>query len=205
MPDAHDTETLAEVLAAMLCYERHGSGTPAEQDGACPNCTSRAEQVWLPRIVQARAGEGALRERAKVITLCGSTRFKSDFESWNSRLTLDGHVVISVGVFGHGYHPYHREKYLDPKKPMLDRLHLQKIDMADEVFVIDPGGYIGESTRREIAYAESKGIPVRRLSREDPTCVECGRDNRNGTHAALERFGHLTHPFRAVLAETDRP
>lgn len=139
--------------------------------------------------------------RARVITLCGSTRFKSDFESWNSRLTLDGNVVISVGVFGHGYHPYHREKYLDPKKPMLDRLHLQKIDMADEVFVIDPGGYVGESTAREIEYAKATGKPVRRLSEEDPTCVTCGRDNRNGTHSALERTGHLGHPFTMAFPQ----
>lgn len=132
---------------------------------------------------------------AKVITLCGSTRFKSEFETWNSRLTLDGNVVISVGVFGHGYHPYHREKYLDPKKPMLDRLHLQKIDMSDEVFVIDPGGYIGDSTRAEIAYAEAAGKPVRRLSQVVPECATCGRDNENGTHSALERTGHLSHPF----------
>lgn len=133
--------------------------------------------------------------RAKVITLCGSTRFKSDFESWNSRLTLDGNVVISVGVFGHGMHPYHREKYLDPKKPMLDRLHLQKIDMADEVFVIDPGGYIGKSTRNEVEYARSAKKPITFLSLLDPTCSSCGLDNRNGTHAAMERTGHLSHTF----------
>lgn len=133
-------------------------------------------------------------ERAKVITLCGSTRFKSDFESWNSRLTLEGNVVISVGVFGHGYHPYHREKYLDPKKPMLDRLHLQKIDMADEIFVIDPGGYIGESTAREIEYAKATGKPVRRLSEEDPTCATCGSDNRNGTHVCNGRLPRLHRP-----------
>jgi len=137
-------------------------------------------------------------ERATVITLCGSTRFKSEFETWNSRLTLEGNVVISVGVFGHGYHPYHREKYLDPKKPMLDRLHLQKIDMADEVFVIDPGGYIGESTAREIEYAHANGKRVTFLSEIDPVCVTCGRDDGNGSHAALERTGHLSHPFVAA-------
>lgn len=134
-------------------------------------------------------------ERAKVITLCGSTRFKSDFDAWNSRLTLDGNVVISVGVFGHGMHPYHQEKYIAPKKPLLDQLHLQKIDMADEIFVIDPGGYVGDSTRREVEYARSKGKPVFFLSQIDPGCASCGRDNRNGTHAAMERTGHLTHAF----------
>lgn len=144
-------------------------------------------------------------ERARVITLCGSTRFKSEFETWNSRLTLDGNVVISVGVFGHGYHPYHREKYLDPKKPMLDRLHLQKIDMADEIFVIDPGFYVGESTRREIEYARATGKPVRFLSLVDVVCSECGRDNGNGTHDALERFGHLSHHFIPAGAPVGHP
>ncbi len=48
----------------------------------------------------------------------------------------------------------------------LAEVHLQKIRMADEVYVVDPGGYVGESARREIAYAESLGKPVRYLSRE---------------------------------------
>ncbi len=47
-------------------------------------------------------------------------------------------------------------------------MHLQKIRMADEVYIVDPGGYVGESTRREIAYATSLGTPVRYLSRERP-------------------------------------
>jgi hypothetical protein len=49
---------------------------------------------------------------------------------------------------------------------MLDDMHKRKIDMADEIFVINVGGYIGQSTRSEIAYAESKGIPVRYLCTE---------------------------------------
>lgn len=129
-------------------------------------------------------------ERAKVITLCGSTRFKADFESWNSRLTLEGNVVLSVGVFVR--HPEGSRYNTPERKAMLDRLHLQKIDMADEVFVIDPGGYVGESTAREIAYAEAQGKPVRRLSVVDPTCVTCGRDNRNDTHSALALDGEGT-------------
>lgn len=157
------------------------------------------------RITQGTEKAENGRERAKVITLCGSTKFKSQFETWNSRLTLEGNVVISVGVFGHGYHPYHREKYLDPMKPMLDRLHLQKIDMADEVFVIDPGFYVGESTRREIEYARATGKPVRFLSLVDVVCSECGRDNGNGTHDALERTGHLSHRFIPAGAPIGHP
>lgn len=137
-------------------------------------------------------------DRAKVITLCGSTRFKADFESWNSRLTLNGNVVISVGVF---VRQPEGSRYNTPeRKEMLDRLHRQKIDMADEVFVIDPGGYVGDSTKAEISYAESLGKRVVRLSEVDPECTVCGRDNRNGTHSALERFGHLSHAFAAEVS-----
>ena len=70
---------------------------------------------------------------AKVVTLCGSTRFEADFAEVNRRLTLQGCVVLSLGVY-----------------------------------VVDPGGYVGESTRGEIAYAQSLGTPVRYLSREHP-------------------------------------
>lgn len=99
-------------------------------------------------------------KRMKVITLCGSTRFKEQFLEQQKRLTLEGNVVISVGLFGHSGD---EEVWKPGTKEMLDKMHLQKIDMADEIFVINVGGYIGESTRREIAHAEQTGKPVRYL------------------------------------------
>ena len=93
----------------------------------------------------------------KVITLCGSTRFKDEFLEAQKRLTLEGNVVISVGLFGHSGDD---EVWTEGVKDMLDRQHLAKIDLADEIFVINVGGYIGESTRREIAYAEYKGKSI---------------------------------------------
>lgn len=93
----------------------------------------------------------------KVITLCGSTRFKDEFLEAQKRLTLEGNIVISVGLFGHSGDD---EVWNEGAKEMLDRQHLAKIDLADEIFVINVGGYIGESTRREIAYAKSKGKNV---------------------------------------------
>jgi len=89
----------------------------------------------------------------KVITLCGSTRFKDEFIEVQKRLTLEGNIVISVGLFGHSGD---EEVWNEGVKDMLDRQHLAKIDLADEIFVINVGGYIGESTRQEIAYAKSK-------------------------------------------------
>ena len=93
----------------------------------------------------------------KVITLCGSTRFKNEFLEAQKRLTLEGNVVISVGLFGHSGD---KEVWTEGVKDMLDRQHLAKIDLADEIFVINVGGYIGDSTRREIAYAEYKGKSI---------------------------------------------
>lgn len=91
----------------------------------------------------------------KVITLCGSTKFKQDFINWQKRLTLEGYIVISVGCFGHS-----GDVFTDEQTIMLDDMHKRKIDMADEIFVINKDGYIGSSTRSEIEYATSKGIPV---------------------------------------------
>lgn len=96
----------------------------------------------------------------KVVTLCGSTKFKEQYIETQKRLTLDGNIVISVGLFGHSGDD---EVWTEGTKAMLDDMHLRKIDMADEIMVINVGGYIGESTRKEIAYAESKGITVHYL------------------------------------------
>ena len=96
----------------------------------------------------------------KVITLCGSTRFKEQYMKVQKQLTLKGCIVISVGLFGHSGD----EEVCKPgTKEMLDDMHLRKIDMADEILVINVGGYIGESTKRGIAYAEEKGKKVNYL------------------------------------------
>ncbi len=110
---------------------------------------------------QTAVGEG------KVVTLCGSTRFEAEFAEVNQRLTMEGCVVISLGTFSLPDLP-DNDWTADRSdlKGRLGRVHFQKIRMADEVYVVDPGGYLGESTRREIAYAESLGKPVRYLSRE---------------------------------------
>lgn len=93
----------------------------------------------------------------KVITLCGSTRFKEQFLEVQKKLTLEGNIVISVGLFGHAG-DVEALKY--ETKAMLDRQHLAKIDLADEIFVINVGNYIGDSTRNEIKYAKAKGKKV---------------------------------------------
>ena len=102
-----------------------------------------------------------------VITLCGSTRFRTEYERVQKELTLQGNIVISVGLFGHSGDD---EVWKDGVKEMLDEMHLAKIDMADEIFVINPGGYIGQSTSREIAYARSRGKTVKSLCPLEPPC-----------------------------------
>lgn len=86
----------------------------------------------------------------KVITLCGSTKFKDDFIREQKRLTLEGNIVLTVGMFGHSGD---NEVWTENTKAMLDDMHKRKIDMADEIFVINKGGYIGSSTKSEIEYA----------------------------------------------------
>ena len=98
--------------------------------------------------------------RYKVITLCGSTRFQDAFIKAQKKLTLEGNIVISVGLFGHAGDS---EVWQDGVKKMLDDMHKRKIDMADEIFVINVGGYIGYSTRSEIEYACSTEKVVRYL------------------------------------------
>ena len=90
----------------------------------------------------------------KVITLCGSTRFKDAFIAAQKRLTLEGNIVISVGLFGHSGDS---EAMGAETKAMLDDMHKRKIDMADEIYVINVGGYIGSSTKSEIEYAKANG------------------------------------------------
>ena len=92
-----------------------------------------------------------------VITLCGSTRFKDAFMAAQKQLTLEGNIVISVGLFGHSGDD---EVWKPGTKEMLDNMHMRKIDMADAIYVINVGGYIGESTRSEIEYAQRNGKKV---------------------------------------------
>ena len=107
----------------------------------------------------------------KVVTLCGSTRFKDEFMKAQKELTLQGNIVISVGLFGHSGDSEVWESMdegtLTRTKEMLDDMHKRKIDMSDEIFVINVGGYIGESTRSEIEYAKEHGKVVRYLESQE--------------------------------------
>ena len=91
------------------------------------------------------------------------------------RLTLEGNIVISVGLFGHSGDDEvwdgMDEGTLSKTREMLDDMHKRKIDMADEIYVINVGGYIGESTRSEIEYAKATGKRVYYLEDKNPSAV----------------------------------
>ena len=95
-----------------------------------------------------------------IITLCGSTKFKDEFFEAQKSLTLKGYIVISVGLFGHAGD---NEVWSEGTKEMLDDMHKRKIDLADEIFVINKNGYIGHSTKSEIEYAILHGKKVNYL------------------------------------------
>ena len=97
------------------------------------------------------------RKRPTIVCLCGSTRFVELFRYVNQRETLAGKIVLAPGCFqGDAV-----LEMVPGVKRRLDALHLHKIALADEILVVNVGGYIGESTRQEIAYARQQGKRVR--------------------------------------------
>lgn len=152
----HDVSRLVNVLNGQVpTLEQIGIGGRIVRSLSQHNSGEEAL-----KLLERHGGHDFTREPT-VTVLCGSTRFGDAFRAANLDLTLQGHIVLSIGcdtksddVLGIN----------DPSlKAQLDELHLRKIDMADEVLVLNVGGYIGESTRREIAYATALGRTIRYL------------------------------------------
>jgi len=103
--------------------------------------------------------------RPKIVCLCGSTKFSEAFRKANLDETLAGNIVLSIGCNMRTDPEFivYVEQAKDDIKVKLDELHKRKIDLANEVLILNVGGYIGESTRNEIAYATKMGKPVRYL------------------------------------------
>lgn len=106
-------------------------------------------------------------EKARIVTLCGSTRFWNDMARVAIEESAKGNIVLSANI--NFKSPWHKEilaglaKDPDEVKYLVDQLHFRKIDISDEVIVLNVGGYIGESTANEIAYAAACGTPIRYL------------------------------------------
>jgi hypothetical protein len=99
--------------------------------------------------------------RPRIVVLCGSTRFYQTFAEQNLHLTLAGDIVLTIGCDTKRDEDLMAAGAFGPAlKERLDELHKRKIDLADEVLVLNVGGYIGESTRSEIEYAEKLGRPI---------------------------------------------
>ena len=95
-------------------------------------------------------------KKYKVITLCGSIKFKEEFLKMQEKLTLSENIVLTPNFF----QSIKKEKINEQTKKMLDEIYRQKIDMSDAIFVINVNGYIGESTKNEIEYAKSKNKEI---------------------------------------------
>lgn len=113
-----------------------------------------------------------VRARHRIFCICGSTRFKEEIAAERARLTLEGIIVVGPEVLVRS-DPSYSDLHESEAKDRLDELHLRKIDLADEVLVVNPGGYIGQSTEMEIRYARLTGKHVSFTDGE--TCPKCGR------------------------------
>lgn len=140
-----------------------------------------AKRQWIDEAREDLEAAADAVRRPVIVCLCGSTRFWRDFQEAGLRQTLAGKIVLSIGAarapddedrsFG-GLVPV---EDFDAVKEDLDRLHLRKIDLADEVFIINRGGYIGASTRVELEYARATGKLVHFLELEHQPAA-AGRD-----------------------------
>jgi hypothetical protein len=124
-----------------------------------------------------RATAHVARDFPKIVCLCGSTRFGAAFRDATLMETLAGSIVLSVGCMTQSDEQL-RGTVTSEVKNRLDELHLRKIDMADEVFILNVGGYIGSSTRNELCYAVRLGKKVRFL---EGCATEIIRSIKNGT------------------------
>lgn len=111
------------------------------------------------------ADNGEVLPRPRIVCLCGSTRFKDAFDEANYQETMKGNIVLSVGFFMHATGNKHGESIgaTPEQKITLDELHKRKIDLADEVLILNVNGYIGDSTRSELEYAQKHNKRIRFL------------------------------------------
>ena len=137
----------------------HGSNDCHEYHGLVRDFNGKL----VPRAGASKESEDAQRaSRPTIVCLCGSTRFMDEWNHQRRRLTEAGEIVLAIEIVT--TQSRDEDQHVDPAlKARLDELHKRKIDLADYVLVLNVGGYIGESTKSEIAYAESIGRPVQYL------------------------------------------
>jgi len=99
--------------------------------------------------------------RPKIVCLCGSTRFYKEFQEANVRETAAGYIVLTVAFWGRDEHGHIIDSITPEQKALLDEVYFRKVELADEILVINVGGFIGESTTKEIAHAKALGKSIR--------------------------------------------
>ena len=150
MSDPALRDRLAEII--KVAAQQYPSGSDMETGCRGVAAALLASEEWEKR----KAG---VKERPPIVCLCGSTRFWETFRDEGLRLTLEGKIVLSIGVSAPDSMTLANPTSDEGKqqKIRLDALHKHKIDLADEVLVLNVGGYVGESTMREIAHAVAAG------------------------------------------------
>lgn len=156
-------EVLIRVVDRFLHPAADWGDPPLEEDVAAARRAlalehlHAAENLLREPAPQSRAGRkvtwGGV-PPVGVVTLCGSTRFREQFDAENMRLTLEGYIVLSCGVWDKTTPGV---EVSDEQKKSLDLTHKRKIDLSDGIHVINVDGYTGESTRSEITYAQAHG------------------------------------------------
>lgn len=129
-------------------------------------------------------------ERPEIVCLCGSSRFYDEYQQAYYDLTMQGHIVLSIGFYPHAKAEHGHGEGIGHDSAQnfeLDELHKRKIDLADWVLVLNVGGYIGSSTQKEIRYAQKYGRPVRYLNPVVPF-----DDELPGMHSMSDFIGGAT-------------
>lgn len=162
MDEIYQNKTREQIIE--LIYDMTLQNTNGRESGL--DMFRKGVESCYDELFEEESSESRKKNR---ITLCGSTKFKREFQAVNKHLSLEGYVVYSVALFGHA----DNESLTTDQKVSLDIVHKKKIDNSDSIFVIDVDKYIGESTRNEIEYAKANGKQVKYLSDYPDLVFKC--------------------------------
>lgn len=188
-------EVLQKLADSNAERDRYKERLEALQQSRAENYIAGYKELKAENVRLRKAeSEGSGMNHPKIVCLCGSTRFMDAFFEAGWQKTLAGEIVLSIGVCKHA-DDHGAEALGDDVVTLLDTLHLRKIDLADYVFVLNVGGYIGKSTAREILYALTTGKPVAYLEVPYQTREDI---------ASLAKLAEMEHPvWSAAQAESE--
>lgn len=150
------------------------TGLPLWDTESCRFYVQRAVEYAFKYARSSQPAQPVGLPRPKIVCLCGSTRFANEFMAAQFAETVAGNIVLTVGCFPRKTDgTWDRMQVTDEQKVALDQLHFRKIELADEIFVINVGGYVGESTTNEINHARRLDKPIRWLE-QSPSLCRCG-------------------------------